>query len=507
MRMPTPGSVAARGRAAWRLPLAIAVATGFVVACSDSSSLPASAPASTPAAWTSTPRAFPGAEGFGTDTPGGRGGKICQVTNLDDSGPGSLRDCVDIDGPRTVIFRIGGTITLNSRLLVDEPYLTIAGQTAPGGGITLRTAPPYGKQVMLITTHDVVIRYLRFRPGLSEDPTESRDSLTIYKPGAEDVVIDHSSLSWGSDEVVNTYDDSNRITVSWSIISEGLDDEEHSKGILSGGEDAHDVTLHHNLIASHVDRCPQISGLSVADVRNNVIYNCGEGSGEGITLVSSSKGHAEVNWVDNYYKPGPMTPTDRPEFAVYEGDTGKSQEWYGEGNRRWTPEGDADARVASDFDWGRVSDPFPAPPVTTTDAAQAYDDVLAGAGASHCRDAVDRRVVADVRNGTGQLIDDPADVGGYPLIAAGTPPVDSDGDGMPDGFEAAHGTKPDVLDSNADSNGNGYTNIEEWFNSLASPGCGSSDDESGGHRPDGHTESPNEAQPTGSPTPNSGRRH
>ena len=411
-------------------------------------------------------KAFPGAEGFGTDTPGGRGGTVCQVTNLDDSGDGSLRSCVEQSGPRTVIFRTGGTITLESRLEVANPFLTIAGQTAPGRGITLRTASSYGKQVMLITTHDVIIRYLRFRPGLSDDPTESRDALTIYKPGSENVVIDHASLSWGSDEVLNTYDYSSGITVSWSIISEGLDDEEHSKGILAGGVDAHDLTLHHNLIASHDDRCPQISGVSVADLRNNVIYNCGDGSGEGVTLISSSNGDAQVNWVNNYYRSGPITPPDRPEFAMYEGNTGQTQQWFGAGNQRWTPDGDRPARIASDYDWGRVSEPFPAPPVTMTDAARAYDWVLANAGASLERDAVDRRIVTEVRLRTGPLIDNPDEVGGYPELPTGTPPVDSDGDGMPDGFESAHGTNPEAPDANTDVNGNGYTNIEDWFNGL-----------------------------------------
>jgi pectate lyase len=460
--MPDALRATARRPAARRLVLAVAVAAGLLVA--DSATPSVSMPAPYPTS--GSIGAFPGAEGFGTDTPGGRGGAVCQVTNLDDSGPGSLRACVDLAGPRTVIFRVGGTIVLNSRLDVDHPYLTIAGQTAPGGGITLRTTPSYGKQVMRITTHDVVIRYLRLRPGAADDPTDSRDALTIYEPGARDVVIDHASLSWASDEVLNTYDYAKRITVSWSIISEGLDDLSHSKGVLAGGDEAADVTLHHNLIASHDDRCPQISGVSVADLRNNVIYDCGGESGDGITLVSSSKGEARVNWVSNYYKPGPSTPSDRAEFAMYEGDTGRSQQWYGDGNRRWTSSGDEDARVAPEYDWGRVSVPFAAPPVTTTDADQAYEDVLAESGASRVRDAVDRRIVADVRDGSGQLIDEPAEVGGYPYLAPGKPPIDHDGDGMPDGFETAHGTDPGRPDANGDADGNGYTNIEDWFNGL-----------------------------------------
>jgi hypothetical protein len=237
--------------------------------------------------------------------------------------------------------------------------------------------------------------------------------------------------------------------------------------VLAGGVGAHDVSLHHNLIASHDDRCPQISGVSVADIRNNVIYNCGDGSGAGITLISSSNGEARVNWMGNYYKPGPLTSPDRAEFALYEGDTGQSQQWFGTGNRRWTPDGDEDARVAEGYDWGWVPAPFEAPPVTTTDAEEAYEDVLAGAGASLCRDAIDSRIVADVRDGTGELIVDPAEVGGYPDLERGTPPTDGDGDGMPDDFERDHGTDPDVADPNGDENGNGYPNIEDWLNALA----------------------------------------
>jgi len=411
-------------------------------------------------------KAFPGAEGFGTDTPGGRGGTVCKVTNLNDTGTGSLRACVSASGPRIVVFRVSGTITLSMRLEIVNPYLTIAGQTAPGDGITLRTVASYGKQTMLITTHDVVIRYLRFRPGHSDAPTDSRDALTIYKAGAYDVVIDHASLSWASDEILNTYDYSNRVTVSWSLVSEALNDTAHSKGLLSGGVGARNVSLHHNLIASNADRCPQISGVAVADLRNNVVYNCGNGSGKGLTLISSSKGRAQVNWVGNYYKPGPITPLSRAEFAMHEGDTGRSQQWYGDGNLRWTPTGDQPARVATGYAWGQIPTPFDAPPVTTTTAAQAYQDVLAEAGASCRRDPVDQRVVADVQAGTGTLINDPNQVGGYPTLTSEPPPQDTDGDAMPDTWETAHGTNPTVHDAAQDTDGNGYTNVEDWINGF-----------------------------------------
>jgi pectate lyase len=419
---------------------------------------------------TAVAKAFPGAEGFGTDTPGGRGGQVCAVTNLEDSGPGSLRSCVDLAGPRYVVFRTGGTIVLRSRLNVVQPYLTIAGQTAPGDGITLRMDPAAGTDLgtMDVTTHDVVIRYLRFRPGNGGTGGSSDDALAIVNPGVRNVVVDHCSFSWAVDENVNTYDGTTDITISNSIIAEGLNNARHplgahSKGLLAGGVDAHNVSIHHNLFVSNVDRNPQVSGVAVADVRNNVVYNYGEGSGTGVTLLSSSKGQARMNWVGNFYKPGPGSNPARAEFATYTGTSGDTQQWYGEGNARWTPGGVLPARVGESV--GQVGSPFPAPPVRTTSAEQAYVDVLAGAGASRVRDAVDERLVAEVQNGGGSFKDV---AGPYPNLAAGTAAVDSDGDGMPDAYEDAKGTNPKVADATGDRNGNGYDDIEDWFNSMLS---------------------------------------
>jgi pectate lyase len=417
--------------------------------------------------------AFPGAEGFGTATPGGRGGRVCLVTNLNDSGPGSLRSCVDMAGPRYVVFRTGGTIVLETRLNVVQPYLTIAGQTAPGEGITLRMDPvsPTDLGTMDVLTHDVVIRYLRFRPGNGTTGEDSDDALAIVNNGVSNVVVDHCSFSWAVDENVNTYDGTTDITVSNSIIAEGLNNSghpkgAHSKGLLAGGIGAHNVSIHHNLFVSNVDRNPQISGVSVADVRNNVVHNYGTGSGGGVTLVSSSKGVARVNWVGNFYKPGPNSDPNRAEFATYNGDTGLTQQWYGEGNARWTPAGVLPARVGQAV--GQVGAPFPAAPVTTTSAEQAYADVLAGAGASRVRDAVDARLVAEVLAGSGSVKDA---AGPYPELAAGAAPVDSDGDGMPDTYESVSGTNRGAPDGTGDVNGNGYDNIEDWFNSLVVGGA------------------------------------
>ncbi|HEX5987225.1 MAG TPA: hypothetical protein VFY86_11945 [Nocardioides sp.] len=418
-------------------------------------------------------RAFPGAEGFGTETPGGRDGAVCAVTSLADSGPGTLRSCVERTGPRYVVFKTGGTISLKSRINVTNPFITIAGQTAPGGGITLRMDPTSGTDqgTMQIATHDVVVRYVRFRPGNGGKADDSHDAITIYKAGVKNVVIDHASFSWAVDENVNTYDESNNITISNSIIAEGLSnaghpDGEHSKGLLAGGVNAHNVSIHHNLFVSNVDRNPQVSGVSVADIRNNVVYNYGKGSGSGVTLISSSKGKPQVNWVGNYYKPGPNSDPSRAEFATYNGDTGATHQWYGDGNMRWTAGGDQPARIGQSV--GRVSTPFAAAPVTTTSAAQAYTDVLANAGASLVRDDVDQRLVQEVRSGAGSMKNT---AGGYPVLAAGSAPADSDNDGMPNAWESSHGTNPNVADATGDANGNGYDNIEDWFNSLVSGGA------------------------------------
>ena len=420
--------------------------------------------------------AFPGAQGFGTDTPGGRGGAVCKVTNLRDSGRGSLRSCVERTGPRHVVFRTGGTILLEDRLDIENPYITVAGQTAPGGGITLRMKPGTGTDegALKIDTHDVVIRYLRFRPGDGGGADDSHDGISAHREGggAYNIVLDHNSISWAVDENVNIYYDAKNYTLSNNIISEALSraghpEGEHSKGMLLGGGSSN-ASIHGNLFVSNVDRNPQISGVSVADVRNNVVYNYGRGSGGGVTLVSSSKGEPRVNWVGNFYKPGPASPRRRAEFDTYEGDTGRTHRWFGARNARWTPQGVRPARVARDA-FGRVSSPLRAPRVTTTRPLRAYRQALADAGASHVRDAVDRRLVRQVRRGTGSVRNA---AGPWPALARGTAPRDRDGDGMPNRFERAHGTNPNVRDAHKDVDRNGYDAIEDWYNGLVA-GAGS----------------------------------
>jgi pectate lyase len=414
-------------------------------------------------------RAFPGAQGFGASTPGGRGGRVINVTNLNDSGPGSLRAAARATGRRIVVFRVSGTIRLKSDIDIVNPYVTVAGQTAPGGGITLRADPCNGKGVLGVHTHDVVLRYLRLRPGPHgcAGPGESSDGIVVYKAGAHHVVVDHCSISWAVDENVSLYDDAHHVTFSWNIISEGLAhsthaEGEHSKGAHLSGENTYRISFHHNLLAHNNDRNPQPTNPGLADIRNNVIYNYGENA----ALTSNSHGRPRFNFVGNYFRPGPDSDRSEYELDVY-GRTSVGWAFFVRGNigphrrttaspNRWTVDPAGRASM--------VSEPFPGSGVRTTSAATALSEVLAGAGARvQHRDAVDRRVVRDVRERTGRIIDHPSDVGGWPVLPATSPPPDRDRDGMPNAWERARGLDPFRDDSRADRNGDGYTNVEEYL--------------------------------------------
>ncbi len=420
------------------------------------------------------PKAFPGAEGWGTDTPGGRGGRVINVTTLADSGPGSFRRAALASGRRIIVFRVSGTITLLHDIDIENPYVTIAGQTAPGGGITLRADPCNDKGVLGVLTHDVVIRYLRLRPGPHPcaGTGESSDGIVVYKPGTHHVVIDHCSISWAVDENISLYDDAHDITFSWNIVSEGLansthEEGEHSKGAHLSGERTYHISFHHNLLAHNNDRNPQPTNPGLADIRNNVIYDYGQNA----ALTSNSHGKTHFNFVGNYYKPGPDSDLEEYELDVY-GSTSVGWAFFVEGNigPHRTSDSKPERRMVDPA--GRpymVPDAFPFPSTRTTTAPQAYTEVLADAGARvQHRDAVDRRIVRDVRHATGHIIDDPAQVGGWPVLPATAAPLDSDRDGMPNAWEQERGLKPDRDDSRRDRNGDGYTNIEEYLAWLVS---------------------------------------
>lgn len=249
--------------------------------------------------------AFPGAEGFGANSVGGRGGRVIEVTNLNDSGAGSFRTAVEASGARIVIFRVGGTLTLESELIVSNPYITIAGQTAPGDGITIRTAPSNTKAALRIETHDAIVRYIRFRRGPSDIKTGSQDGFYISR--SQNVILDHVSMSWGTDGVLDIGSGSQDVTIQWSIISEGLHCSSHDEGCHSTGTllagNVTNISLHHNLWAHDRTRAPRIEG-GLIDFVNNVIYNLVGTPGK-FMADSSATRNIEVNYVGNYFKLGP----------------------------------------------------------------------------------------------------------------------------------------------------------------------------------------------------------
>jgi len=412
--------------------------------------------------------AFSGAEGFGAFAQGGRGGKVLFVTNLLDYGlkaeaiPGSLRAAVETKGPRTVVFRVSGVIALKSPLKITQPYLTIAGQTAPGDGICLKDY-----QLMISDTHDVIVRHLRVRPG--ENAHEEIDGTIIE--GSENVIVDHCSTSWSTDEVFSP--DGKNITVQWCIISEGLDRSFHPKGKHSKGSIIRStdggITLHHNLYAHNADRNPKMESYPnlpglLLDFRNNVIYDWGYQTGY------SGKDYGRLNYVGNYLKPGPSSQKG-VRFAFRPGgDRTKiyMQDTVFEGNEAATANNNLLIKwEGKSLDEVTAATPFPSPRVTTQSVAEARKLVLANAGATlPQRDSVDARVVKDLERGAGRIIDSQEDVGGWPDYKSQPAPVDRDQDGMPDEWEVAHGFNPAKADNNADRDGDGYTNLEEFLNST-----------------------------------------
>ena len=410
--------------------------------------------------------AFPGAEGFGSTTPGGRGGRVIFVTNLDDTGAGSFRAACEADGPRIVIFRVSGLISLASPIVVKNPYITIAGQTAPGDGICLRN------YTFVIAAHDVVVRYLRSRLG--DLSGQEADSITLAS-GAANVVIDHCSATWSVDEALSLAGNVSNVTVQWCLIAEGLNQSKHTKGAhgygsLSRANGA--VTWHHNLWAHNNSRNPRLGDnygrapYPTFDVRNNVIYDYGE-IASGLT-----QGVLKVNYVGNYIRPGPDSKATTP--IRVGGPSDLSFYIRGnvfEGNAALTADNSQffdPVTIDGKRQVQTVAEPFSAEPVKTTSAARAYEAVLREVGASlPRRDSADARIVDQVRRRRGAIIDSQEQVGGWPSLSSKAAPVDREGDGMPDAWERRHGLNPrDAADGAADRDRDGYTNIEEYVNSI-----------------------------------------
>ena len=409
--------------------------------------------------------AFPGAEGFGAATPGGRGGTVIEVTNLNDDGEGSLRAACEASGPRIVVFRVSGTIDLQSTIKVTSPYLTIAGQSAPGGGICLRSE---GTTTMTLKTHDVVLRYLRIRPG----PGGESDGLAIQTQEAHDIIVDHCSITWGVDESASMYtgDEDEKIknvTFQWCIISDALDCSTHSEGCHSKGlllQYCDKLSVHHNLFANNGARNPMILSGEI-DVVNNVVYNWGGSA----VKIENRHGDVFMNYVKNYLAPG--EDSDQSENGIQVKTSGifmylnDNLAEHVRPDNSFPEDAIVNYRVAGE---PLVATRYDYPSVTTTTASQAYEDVLAYSGATlPTRDAADQRTVQGVRDRTGRIIDDPSEVGGYPALATVPPPADADADGMPDRWEIDNDLDPDdASDASLDANGDGYTNVEEYLNAL-----------------------------------------
>lgn len=448
--------------------------------------------------------AFPGAEGGGMYTAGGRGGRVIVVRNLEDSGEGSFRWAVEQGGARIVVFNVAGVIRLKTPVDIEAPYLTIAGQTAPGDGVCITG------QSVHINTHDVIIRYMRFRRG-ARDVAFRDDALGGNAVG--NIIIDHCSGSWGLDEVISLYRHvyqrdsvtgkgqklpTVNITIQNCIFSEAMDTYNHAFGATIGGENN---LFARNLFASNISRNCSIGMGSVFNFVNNVVFNWWnrtvDGGGRDLCL----------NAIGNYYKPGPVTPAAKPvshRIVKLEGRDGHYGRAYVagnivEGNARVTADNwDGgvqidDGRAADYIEKIRRTEPFEMPHATVMEAEEAYRYVLRNVGATlPRRDAVDRRIIRTVRTGRIEYAADaalyegndyvkrrlPADsykqgiitdirqVGGLPEYR-GEPYADSDNDGMPDEWELRYGLDPrDPSDAVQDCNGDGYTNIEKYINGI-----------------------------------------
>ncbi len=470
-------------------------------------SLPASSQEKTPA--------FPGAEGFGRYVTGGRGGKVYHVTNLNDAGEGSLRWALNQNGAKTIVFDVSGTIHLKSSLDISKGNVTIAGQTAPGDGICVADYP------MQIKTNNVIVRYMRFRLGNKNVQVNGADGWDGFGGfDQSDIIVDHCSVSWSIDECLSIYGNKNT-TVQWCLVAQSLQDAGHSKGShgYGGNWGGSGASFHHNLIAHHESRVPRLGPRYTTqldermDMRNNVFYNyCGNGCYGGEAM--------NVNIVNNYYKPGPGTAqigttkqeriaglgirtesyiTSYPDYAptlhvwgkyFVEGNVNPkynavtNDNWqYGIYNQINASSNDGlyNEEVKDSI---RLSQPIDYVVTTTHTAEQAYEKVLAYAGASLHRDTFDDLMVSDTREGlatyTGAgnhkgIIDSqednrPADASddwsAWPTLNSAPAPADTDRDGMPDDWEAANGLNPNDASDGAITTSDGYTNLEHYLNSI-----------------------------------------
>jgi len=440
---------------------------------------------------------FPGAEGFGKYTAGGRGGKVYVVSNLEDDGVGSLRHAVEAKHPRIVVFAVSGTIHLKSRLMIAKDA-TVAGQTAPGGGICIADHP------VSLGGDNIIVRYMRFRMG---DRYQNKGM--IDGAGADDafggnrrknIIVDHCSISWSTDEVFSVYG-GDSTTLQWNIISEPLnysyhfeagdkDFEHHGYGGIWGGRH---LSAHHNLLAHCVSRNPRFNGVrtkedsELVDYRNNVIYNWGHNN------VYGGEG-GQYNLVNNYYKSGPATSKSvqyrivnpsRQEKPLIDFGQFYVNGNYVEGARDVSMNNLLGVHMGKGFEEEKkrvvAAKAFESLAIPEQSAKEAYECILQCAGASFpLRDTLDQRIINDVKNKTGRMIDvqggyphgTPYEqtTGAWPTLKEGKAPLDSDHDGMPDEWEKKNGLDPnnpaDAITITLDKH---YTNIEVYINSLVAP--------------------------------------
>lgn len=412
--------------------------------------------------------AFPTAEGFGKYATGGRGGIIYRVTNLNDDGEGSFRKGIKKNDIRIIVFDVSGTIELKSKLDINQGKgnVSILGQTAPGNGITLKGYP------FTIKADNVIVRYLRFRMG--DESKFEGDALGCGN--TENVIIDHCSISWGTDENASFYNNKN-FTLQWCVISEALNISVHAKGAhgyggIWGGINA---SFHHNLIANNNSRNPRFSGSKTTqnsvnefvDFRNNVIYNWGENN-----IYGGENG--TYNIVNNYFKAGVATTSSKLDRIV--SPSKPYGKFFVDGNfvdgfievtkDNWNGGVQCDNLIDT-----KLSEEITiSNNIETTTSLTAFTDVLKNAGASISRDTVDKRIINDTKKGKvsfkNGIIDSQEEVGGWPLLKSEKGKKDSDEDGMPDCWEKDHkldATKNDAHLFSLDTN---YTNIEVYANSL-----------------------------------------
>lgn len=404
--------------------------------------------------------AFPGAEGYGRYAQGGRGGRVVPVTTLADGGPGSLRACIEASFPRTCIFRVGGVIRFTSeRPLIRNPFITIAGQTAPGGGILITHGGGAAGFTPIVVkgTHDVIIRHIRVRTDLNGDQRGSNGSLLFEE--SHDVIFDHVSGAWALDQIMSGYGFNNNITISNSVFTQGVP--RHDKCALLGAHPRYPQMLSfvRNLCAHNGDRNPDVNFLpgSCIEIVNNVFYNAASQFAE----VHELDGGTPVSFVGNVFRRGPNSRKDIAAVdRVLATSTGASR-IYLTGNRL----DGIDKLMTFPVKFAEVKQPVCPLNSRVLPAAQAYDRVLREAGAFP-RDALDIRTVREVRQGTGTILKDPRSLRGprqLPPIAPGRPYADADGDGMSDRWEQANGANPQQQDMWADADRDGWANLDEFL--------------------------------------------